>query len=115
MRVLQRVAIGTGAAAALMLAGTLAPLPASAEAPSAHLIAPDVSVAPAAAVLRPRALPTPTPAPTPTPRPSPTVSPTPSASPAQPARLARAALAQLPVKGRAPKTGYERTQFGADA
>jgi len=111
MRVLQRVAIGTGAAAALMLAGTLAPLPASAEATSAHLI--DVSVAPAAAVLRPRALPTPTPAPTPTPRPSPTVSPTPSASPAQPARLARAALAQLPVKGRAPKTGYERTQFGA--
>jgi hypothetical protein len=106
MRVFQRVAIGTGAAAALMLAGTLAPMPASAEATPVHLVAPDLAVAPAAAVLRPRALSTPTP----TPRPSPTASPTP---PARPAPLARAALAQLPVKGRAPKTGYARTQFGA--
>jgi uncharacterized protein DUF1524 len=107
MHVLQRVAIGTGTAAALMLAGTLAPMPASAEATAVHLIAPDMAVAPAAAVVRPRAQPTPTP------RPSPTASPTPSAQPTQPARLARAAFAQLPVKGRAPKTGYERTQFGA--
>jgi hypothetical protein len=36
----------------------------------------------------------------------------PAASVAQPAGDAAAALAQLPVKGRAPKTGYEREQFG---
>jgi len=106
MRVLQRVAIGTGAATALMLAGTFAPLPASAETAPMRLIGPSTSTVSAAATVRPQIRPTPTP------RPGPTASPTPSALPTQPARLARAALAQLPVKGRAPKTGYDRTQFG---
>jgi hypothetical protein len=103
MRVLQRIAVGTGGAVALVLAGTLAPGPASA-AVAPHLAAPIAAVAPAAAVVRPR--PTATPTPTPTPSPPPTQTPA-------PASLARAVLAQLPVKGRAPKTGYERTQFGA--
>jgi hypothetical protein len=107
MRVLQRVAIGTGAAAALMLAGTFAPMPASADTAPMRLLGPAVSTSSAAAIVRPQIRATPTP------RPNPTASPTPSASPPQPAPLARAALAQLPVKGRAPKTGYERTQFGA--
>ncbi|MGI5130974.1 HNH endonuclease family protein [Pseudonocardia sp. CA-107938] len=100
MQVLRRIAIGTGAAAALLLAGLGAPVPPSA---AAGTDAAAALVAPAAAVVHPRlrATATPTPAPTPTP------------PPAQPARLAREALAQLPVKGRAPKTGYERTQFGA--
>jgi hypothetical protein len=42
---------------------------------------------------------------------SPSVSPRPSAAP-RPPGPALAALAALPVKGRAPKTGYARAQFG---
>ncbi|WP_240311747.1 excalibur calcium-binding domain-containing protein [Nocardioides houyundeii] len=66
---------------------------------------------------------TPTPSASPTPSPSPTASPTASAtaSPTQsptasstgiPQGSAAAALALLPVKGRAPMTGYERDRFG---
>ncbi|HET7760836.1 MAG TPA: DUF1524 domain-containing protein [Phycicoccus sp.] len=61
--------------------------------------------------------PAPSPATT-TPTPSPSVTPTPSTTSstptvAPPARgTALAALAALPVKGRAPKTGYSRDQFG---
>lgn len=39
-------------------------------------------------------------------------SPTPPAAPATPGGSAATALASLPVKGRAPKTGYARSQFG---
>jgi len=38
--------------------------------------------------------------------------PTPQAPSGQPTGTAAALLEKLPVKGRAPKTGYERTQFG---
>nr|WP_277869140.1 HNH endonuclease family protein [Nocardioides houyundeii] len=62
---------------------------------------------------------TPTPSASPTPSPSPTASPTasptqsPTASPTGvPQGSAAAALALLPVKGRAPMTGYERDRFG---
>src|SRR6478752_6063103 len=41
-----------------------------------------------------------------------TYSPTTSSTPPQPPGPAVAALATLPVKGRAPKTGYARAQFG---
>ena len=62
----------------------------------------------------------PTPSPTPTPRPpttpgatttSPTVAPAPRGPSARPG-TALAALAALPVKGRAPRTGYDRGLFG---
>lgn len=106
MRVLQRFVIGTGVAAAMVVAASVAPVPATAEAatgPSATL----ALAAPAAAVLhRPAVRPTPTVFPTPTP------APTPSATARPPATPARVAVAQLPVKGRAPKTGYARNQFG---
>ena len=61
-----------------------------------------------------------TPSPTPTPRPpttpggtttSPTVAPAPRGPSARPG-TALAALAALPVKGRAPRTGYDRGLFG---
>nr|WP_245862765.1 DUF1524 domain-containing protein [Phycicoccus duodecadis] len=61
------------------------------------------------------AVPTPVPTPTPSPPSTPTVTPTPSPTPtkAAPARgTALAALATVAVKGRAPKTGYDRAQFG---
>ncbi len=59
----------------------------------------------------PSAGPTPSPeAATPTPTPTPTPPPA-ATSPAQ-ANGALAALATLPVKGRAPKTGYDRDLFG---
>ena len=56
--------------------------------------------------------PTPTLSPTPTPTPSPTPSPA-ATSPQDQARgEALAVLETLPVKGRAPRTGYDRDQFG---
>jgi hypothetical protein len=54
--------------------------------------------------------PTPTPSPTPTPPAEP--SPTPPAASPAPANGALPALATLPVKGRAPRTGYARELFG---
>ena len=59
-------------------------------------------------VAAPQRIPDPTPPPAPSPTP-PAASP--AASPA-PANGALAALATLPVKGRAPKTGYDRDLFG---
>ncbi|MBR7743981.1 DUF1524 domain-containing protein [Phycicoccus sp. BSK3Z-2] len=71
----------------------------------------------------PTAPPTPSPSETPTPTrtatpartatPTPTTTPTPSPTRSAPAAgTALAALAALPVKGRAPKTGYDRDRFG---
>jgi len=53
------------------------------------------------------------PSPTPTSTPSPTATPTatPSASPTPAPSRALKALGKLPIKGRAPKTGYSREQF----
>jgi hypothetical protein len=57
------------------------------------------------------------PAPSPTP-PAPTLpppaieAPAPATPPSTGAQLAREVIEQLPVKGRAPKTGYSRAQFG---
>lgn len=64
-----------------------------------------------------------TPSPSVSPTPSPSPSPTPAELPAEPAQAAPAGeasegqdaltvLAAIPVKGRAPKTGYNRDQFG---
>ena len=50
--------------------------------------------------------------PSPSPSPSPTASPEPSESVAE-AGTALAALEALDIKGRAPKTGYDRDEFGA--
>lgn len=61
--------------------------------------------------LTPTPTPTPSPAASPTPTPTTTVSPTPA--PEAPAGAALAVAQQLTVKGRAPKTGYERDLFGS--
>jgi hypothetical protein len=55
---------------------------------------------------------TPTATPTATPRSSP--APTPTATAASRPGTALSGLSRLPVKGRAPKTGYDREQFGGD-
>ena len=56
---------------------------------------------------------TPTSSPTPTPSPTPATTPTPTSTPAQAQGEALAILETLEVKGRAPKTGYDRDQFGS--
>ena len=56
---------------------------------------------------------TPTSSPTPTPSPTPATTPTPTSTPAQAQGEALATLETLEVKGRAPKTGYDRDQFGS--
>jgi hypothetical protein len=62
---------------------------------------------PAATEASPSPSPTPSVTGTPSPTPDPTPQPSPAASPVL------AVLDQLPVKGRAPKTGYDREQFGS--
>jgi hypothetical protein len=59
------------------------------------------------------ATPSPTPTRSPAPTPSPTAAATPTPTPDQTQGEARAVLDTLEVKGRAPKTGYDRDQFGA--
>ncbi|HEY7719849.1 MAG TPA: DUF1524 domain-containing protein [Pedococcus sp.] len=65
-----------------------------------------------AATASPAAPPSTRPASTPASRPSPEPSPSPSPKPSPQHGSAAAALALLPVKGRAPRTGYERELFG---
>ena len=85
---------------------------ATADAPETPAAAPTHAQAPSPSLAR-------TPASTsPSPTPTPSVTPTPSAtrSAVTPAKAAKgtalAAVAQLTVKGRAPRTGYSRDQFG---
>ncbi|GAB3815620.1 hypothetical protein GCM10028820_13490 [Tessaracoccus terricola] len=70
---------------------------------------PSVSATP---TLTPSPTPEPTPEPTPTPSPSPSPEPSPTPSPSTLSGSALAVLGTLEVKGRAPKTGYDRAQFG---
>lgn len=71
---------------------------------------------PRSASATPTATPTPSTTASPTPSPTLTVAPTPTKAAASPATAGKgtalAAVAKLTVKGRAPKTGYSRDQFG---
>ncbi|SHL32691.1 Protein of unknown function [Pseudonocardia thermophila] len=117
MRVWKRVLIGVGVAVALLAVIMVVPLPPAAEAaisPARWMPWLDRS----SAAPTPTSTPTSTPTPTPTNKPGLTVFPTPFPTPlptptGQPKPLARDALAALPVKGRAPRTGYSRDLFGA--
>ncbi|MFC7622365.1 HNH endonuclease family protein [Microlunatus sp. GCM10028923] len=69
----------------------------------------------AAPVETPPAESTPTPTPTPSATPTPTSTPTPAPTPTKPAAkpgTASALLGELKIKGRAPKTGYDRDEYG---
>ena len=79
--------------------------PHEATAPSTSVAPPSWSPAVSPTPGSPSSTPTPTPSPTPTPAPAP------ATAPADPAS-ALATVARLPVKGRAPKTGFSREQFG---
>ena len=114
MRVTARQAPRVAAGAAIAVAGLGLLVVASGGGPDGAdpaLTSPTSPRPSASPVDSPSAGPTPGPeAATPTPTPTPTLPP-PTASPA-PANAALAALATLPVKGRAPKTGYDRDLFG---
>jgi hypothetical protein len=70
---------------------------------------------PVEATPTPRRSATPTASPRPIPSPTPTSTPTPAATPSRASPgTALSGLSRLPVKGRAPKTGYDREQFGGD-
>jgi hypothetical protein len=107
-----RAPAGGAVAVALLLAGiggaTADPAPRPVTPPTAA----SATTTSAAPVPTPSPSVTPSAAPT-TAAPTPTSTPTPSAPRATPAKgTALAALAALPVKGRAPKTGYDRDRFG---
>ncbi len=109
-----RAAAGVALAGAVGLAGiggaTADPAPTTTAAPPAAAVgSPEQDPSPTTTTPTP----TPTPSATPTGTPSPSATPTPTTTrPAAAPGTALAALATVAVKGRAPKTGYDRAEFG---
>lgn len=120
-RLRSRAAGGVACAVAMAFAFVGA---ATADQATTRAASPSTSQDPPSSPVRTAASPSPSPTPTPTPTPSatatPSATPTPTASPTRSAAVpstaaegtALAAIARLEVKGRAPKTGYSRDQFG---